>query len=125
MRNITEVKKSVSVSFKDEEVPHSRFERWMKYPSTTEQVNLPQLRILGLLFDEDQTRGSGYTKSQIVAMLKIWEDQADNLLDQLHSHELLYSEQIPFGMDLFSRQRKVRVYHITEVGRFYHHQLDS
>jgi len=125
MRNIMEIKKSAVVSSKIAEAINPSAKRWMNFPNAEKQVNIHILRILGLLFNEDQTRGWGYTKSQIVAMLNVWEDQVDYLLDQLQSQEFLYSEQIPFGMDLFGRRRKVRIYQITELGRFYIHQLDT
>ncbi|MFX0209012.1 MAG: hypothetical protein ACFFDT_23715, partial [Candidatus Hodarchaeota archaeon] len=123
MANITEMENPISL--KTAEAPNLKLDQWMKLQSSDKRTYLSMLRILGLIFDEEHVRGRGYTKSQIVNMLNIWEDQVGLLLDQLQSQKFIYSEQKPFGMDLFGRKRKIHVYHITEAGRFYVHQLDT
>ena len=122
---MTEVESPAPYSLKTDKTPNIKLDQWMKLRSTDERTYFSMLRILGLIFAKEHARGRGYTKSKIAATLNIWEDQVESLLDQLRSQKFIYREQKPFGMGLFGRPRKIHVYHITEVGRFYVHQLDT
>lgn len=120
-------KMDLTFSNRSEVIPptNSRLDRWIDLSvfEPSNRLNLARLRILGFLFTQsDQVRGS--TKSQIAVTLNLLEDQVGELLASLSRQGLICNEPIPFGIDLFGRQKTIRVYHITELGRFFIHHLD-
>ncbi len=76
-------------------------------------------RILLFLFEEN-----GHTKAQIAEKLKLWEKLIDEKLKWLIKKYLIHDKRMTFGIDISGGRRKIRVYYITELGRFLLHHLD-
>jgi len=82
-------------------------------------IDLTTFRILLFLFEEN-----GHTKAQIAEKLKLWEKLIDEKLKWLKKQYLIRDKRMTFGIDISGGRRTIRVYYITELGRFLLHHLD-
>lgn len=82
-------------------------------------IDLTTFRILMFLFEE-----KGHTKAQIAEKLKLWEKLIDEKLKWLKKQYLIRDKRMTFGIDISGGRRTIRVYYITELGRFLLHHLD-
>ncbi|MFQ6123786.1 MAG: hypothetical protein ACE5R6_04155 [Candidatus Heimdallarchaeota archaeon] len=85
----------------------------------SKSIDLTTLRILGILFNKQ-----GHTKAQITETLQMWEEQIDEKLKGLKEQGFICDKRMTFGIDIFGGRRTIRVYYITELGRFLLHHLD-
>ena len=83
-------------------------------------VDLHELRILGFLFPDRR-----HTKSQIATKLKLWEQLTNEMLERLRREGFIDDKCVSFGIDLSGRRRTIRVYQLSEPGRFLLHQMDT
>ncbi|MFX0195556.1 MAG: hypothetical protein ACFFCW_05470 [Candidatus Hodarchaeota archaeon] len=78
------------------------------------------LCILGYLFPDRR-----HTKAQIASQLNLWEHLVVEKLEHLKREGFLHCMSISFGIDPFGRKKSIRIYQLSERGRFLLHQLDT
>ncbi len=101
------------------------FNKWINLtiPNLYEHLNFSTLRVLGCLFDE-HGHNRGHTKSIIAEKLNLLENQVNETIDGLEHQGFINIDRISYGTDLLGRMRTIRVYHLTEFGRFFLNQID-
>lgn len=78
------------------------------------------LCILGFLFPD-----KSHTKAQMAHKLNLWEQLADEKLEHLKREGFIHDKSVSFGIDPFGRKKTIRIYQLSERGRFLLHQLDT
>ena len=90
--------------------------RWINLTN----IDLSELRILWFLYPD-----KSHTKSIIASKLHYWDFQVLEALNRLRRIGLIYDEYIPFGVNLIEKRGKIRVYQLSEIGRFFLNQMDT
>jgi len=91
-------------------------DRWIDLTS----VDLFELRILWFLFPDKR-----HTKSQIASELKLWEQHVSRSLKRLRRVGFIFDEYISFGLSINDKEKTIRIYQLSEMGKFLLYQMET
>ena len=91
-------------------------DRWIDLTA----VDLFELRMLWFLFPDKR-----HTKSQIASELKLWEQQVSRSLERLRRVGFLFDEYISFGVSINEMDKTIRIYQLSEMGKFLLYQMET